>query len=446
VNPVVRTTLVLVALGAVASGCVLGGGGTGDGPEVPGRVSPAPLVQPLVGGTDSIDGAHRVPGTGVLAEAVVVDVPLTGLLDAPPAWVVGASTDEATWWVVVDGEGGVLGLRVPDDGSGWEVAPVEPSRLPAGAPPVLVTVNPLVLVSPPAGAAPLAPALPLLPSGTAVVLTDGRVRLGDGVDAPVLDLAAPPDARMAVDPVTGALAVPASATDRYPHGVLGDGVEPSAVVVIDAEGRTRTVVAADDEVFEGLGPAWVDLGGDGEAELAMVASRPDDGSRVVVVDADGRRIEGPPVGEARRWIHLVGAASLGPDRAVELVAVRTPHRSGTVEWYREADGRLEVVAALDGYRSHQIGSRNLDQALLTDGTGDRRADVIVPTADRRSLAVLARTDRAPGAEEVARLDLPGDLVSNVAAVGRIDRPLVLAAADAATLRIWLAAPGQRDAG
>lgn len=434
-----------MALGAVALlvSCSLGPDRDDAGLDLPDRVAPAPLAQPLVGGTDSIDGSHRVPGTGVLADATVVDVPLGGLLDAPAAWVVGASTDEASWWVVVDVDGGVAGVRVADDGSGWAPVPVEPTRLPAGAPPVVLTVDPLVLVRPPDDGAPLAPPVPLLPDGVAAVLGDGSVRLGAGTDAPVLDVAAPLDARIAVDPVTGSLAIPAAATDRYDHGVLGDAVEPSAVVVVDPQGAVRTVAVGDDEVLEGLGPAWVDLGTDGEPELAAVVSRDADGARLALFDADGDRVDGPPAG-AGRWIHLVGAAFLGPDRETELVAVRAPHVLGAVEWYRQLDDRLEVVASLEGYRSHLLGSRNLDQVVLTDATGDRRTDVVVPTDDQRSLAVLTRTDDPPGAAEVARVTLPGELVTNVAAVGRTDRPSVLAAADEATLRLWLTGPGDRD--
>lgn len=434
-----RALAVALALALVGLGCATSS--TGDDLALPSSVDPAPLPQPLVRGTDSSDGAHRVPATGVLDGARVLDVALA----SRPAWIVGAGTSGATWWVVVDESGAVRGLRVPDDDpAAFEDVPVVPDRLPPGAPPVVETVDPITLVAPPADGAPLAPPLRLLPSGTAAVLDDGAVRLGDGPDAPVLAVDAPPDARMAVDPVTGALAVPAGASDRYPHGALGDDVEATGVVVVDVDGAVRRIDVADDEVLEGLGPAWVDVEGDSTPELAAVVSSFGAGSRLVVFGLDGRRREGPPTGRSNRWIHLVGGTFAGSAGEIELVAVRTPHLTGTVEWYRAAADGLEVVAALDGYRSHVLGTRNLDLALLTDGTGDRTADVVIPTADLGALAVLTRVDEAPGAVEAVRLPLPGTLATNVAAAGRTNQPLVLAAATDTTLRLWLAGPGERD--
>ena len=324
---------------------------------------------------------------------------------------------------------------MPDaDPEAWEAVPVTPAVLPPGAPPVLETVNPLQLVVPPEDAAPLSPPVELLPSGRAAVVADGSVRLGDGPDAPVLDVDAPPDARLAVDPVTGSLAIPAGATEVGPRGVAGQGPAATSLVVVDVEGDVARVGLGADEVLERLGPAWVDLALDGAPELLVATGAGDRGSRVVALGIDGARWEGP-VGEE---LHVLGASFLGPDREVEIAAVRAPDGDGTLEWYRAVDGRLEVVARRSGYRTHVPGSANLDQAVLTDGTGDRRPDVVVPAADRQALAVLTRTAR--GAAEVLRLELPGPLATNVAAVGRADRPVVLGAASDDVLRLWLAAP------
>ena len=437
---VARALALAAALVVVVGACGASqdGGGRSD---LPSRVDPAPLPQPLVGGTGSVDGAHRVPGAGDLGAATVVDVPL----EAPPAWVVAGATEDATWWLVADVDGGLQGVRVPDaDPAAWVRVPVAPDALPPGAPPVLETVNPLRLVVPAADASPQSPPVELLPQGRAAVLADGSVRLGDGPGAPVLAVGAPPDARLAVDPVTGALAIPAGATDAYPHGAVGDELEASAVVVVGVDGAVTRLDLDDGEVLEGLGPAWVDLALDGEPELLLAASRAGTGTRVVALGTDGSRWEGPPTGRSNRWIHVLGASFLGPEREVEIAAVRTPHLGGVVEWYRPVDGRLEVVASLEGYRSHTFGSRNLDQVVLTDGTGDRRPDVIVPTLDQTALAVLTRTPR--GAAEVLRLELPGPLATNIAAVGRAERPVAVGAATASGLRLWLAAPAATAAG
>ena len=430
-----RLVVALVTAGALVAACSAGGSAGGIGESLPDAVAPAPLPQPLVGGPGSSDGAHRVPGTGALAGARTIDV----ALDAPPVWVVGAATEGATWWVVVDAVGNVRGLRVPDDDpDAHHEVPVQPDRLPPGAPPVVETVNPLALVVPPDDAAPLAPPLRLLPDGRAAVLEDGSLRLGDGPGAPVLDVDAPLDARMAVDPVTGALAVPAGA-----EAPAGGGAGATGLVVVGVDGSVEVVATPPGEVLEGLGPAWVDLEGDGRPELATVVRSAAAGSRVVTFGLDGsRRVAPGGVG----GIRLVGGTFLGPEGERELVAVRDGGGPPEVVWYRPGDGEgLEEVARLAGYRSDLEGTGDLDLAVLTDATGDGRADVVLPTADRRAIAVLARVAEPPGAVEAARLDLPGPLVTNVAAVGRLRRPLALGVGTADGLRLWFAAPGQRDA-
>lgn len=423
-------------LAVVLTACATGDGEGSASLDLPRSVSPAPLVQSLVAGPGTADGAHRVPATGVLDGARVLDVPLT----SPPRWIVGGGTEDASWWAVVDVEGGVRGVRVLDDRPDQhEEVPVQPSRLPPGAPPVLVTVAPMALEQPPSDAAPSAPPLPLLPEGTAAVLADGSVRLGDGTGAPVLEVDAPPDARMAVDPVTGALAIPAGA-GRARRGESGGH---SSVVIVDVEGVTDQVSLDRGETFGGLGPAWVDLERDGRPELATIVEHPDRRSAVTVLDLHAGRRQGPYVAPGE-GLHLVGASGLGADRQVELVAARSSSGAGSLEWYRPEGDRLDIVAAAEGYWAPAPGSDQLDRALLTDGTGDRRADVVVPTADMTALAVLTRTDAGSGVLEVVRLELPGALRSNLAAVGRVERPLVLAAATDDVLRLWLAGPGERD--
>jgi hypothetical protein len=115
--------------------------------------------------------------------------------------------------------------------------------------------------------------------------------------------------------------------------------------------------------------------------------------------------------------------------------VRTPHIGGIVEAYRLVEGRFELVASQPGYRSHQLGSSNLDMALLADLVGDGRLEIIVPRQDMSVIGVLART--ADGFEEIDALPLDGGLVTNVAATPDAEGGLVLAAGTAdGRLRIF----------
>ena len=75
------------------------------------------------------------------------------------------------------------------------------------------------------------------------------------------------------------------------------------------------------------------------------------------------------------------------------------------------------------YSTHRIGSRILDQGLIVDVTGDGRPEVLVPTQDQRRLVALSRT--ASGVSEVAAVDLPARLSSNLAGLTTADGGVVV---------------------
>jgi hypothetical protein len=102
----------------------------------------------------------------------------------------------------------------------------------------------------------------------------------------------------------------------------------------------------------------------------------------------------------------------GPDGEVEIIAVRTPHIGGSIEYYRLDGDNLRVIHSRPGYSTHRIGDRNLSTAVITDFTGDGIDDLLLPHQPQRSLGLVVRT--RDGSQEVARLDLPGVLTSNLA--------------------------------
>ena len=226
-------------------------------------------------------------------------------------------------------------------------------------------------------------------------------------------------------------------TDRYDHGVLGDGIEALAIEVRDQAGPVARVAVGTDEVVEGTSAMVVDLvTNDLGPELLVTVSDADDGARLRVYDLDGLVVaESEPIGQGYRWLHQLGAGSLAPDGELEIVAVRTPHIGGIVEAYRLVDDRLVLVATASGYSSHQLGSANLDMALLADADGDGRLDVVVPTQAMDEIALLVRT--TDGFEESDRLALDGRLLTNLAATQTGDGSLVLAVGtDDGKLRIF----------
>jgi hypothetical protein len=148
-----------------------------------------------------------------------------------------------------------------------------------------------------------------------------------------------------------------AATDIYPHGVLGDPLEGTAVELLDQETGVRSRIQIDPpSVIEGISPIRADLGGDGEAEVLVTISN----------------------GE------------------VEVIDVLTPHIGGVVEYSRLVDDHLVRLATAAEFMTHVLGTANLDMGIVADGDGDGHLDVIVSTQDRRSLTVLTR--RAQGVE------------------------------------------------
>jgi hypothetical protein len=98
---------------------------------------------------------------------------------------------------------------------------------------------------------------------------------------------------------------------------------------------------------------------------------------------------------------------------------------GIVEYLSWRGDDLVINAELPGYSSHQLGSRNLDQALVADFDSDGRFELLVPTQDYSNLAAISRIES--GAVEAWRVDLPAKLTTNLAVACHQGQTLVLAA-------------------
>jgi hypothetical protein len=220
-------------------------------------------------------------------------------------------------------------------------------------------------------------------------------------------------------------AVPVGPTQRYPHGVLGDDIEASALQIWTDYGANPRVELAEDEVIEGISAIAAVLGDGGPLGFLVTVSNAEDGARLRAYDEQGEVIaESDPIGRGFRWLHQIGVGPTGPDGEIEVIAVRTPHIGGVVEAYRLDGDRFERVAAIEGYSSHVIGSANLDMALLTDTDADGQLEIVVPTQAMTELAILERT--ADGFSELDRLPLDGSLATNIAAAVDRDGHLNLA--------------------
>jgi len=101
----------------------------------------------------------------------------------------------------------------------------------------------------------------------------------------------------------------------------------------------------------------------------------------------------------------LAAAPFGTSSEVEIVDVLTPHIGGIVEFYRLENGKLNVVAQAPGFRSHEIGSRNLDMAVAGDFDGDGRVELLVPNQTLDEIGGIRRT--SDGAEVAWTLPIDG---------------------------------------
>jgi hypothetical protein len=253
-----------------------------------------------------------------------------------------------------------------------------------------------------------------------------------------------PDARLVVN-AAGQVAFYAEATNqRYVHGIMGDDLEGSALVLVQvADERLQIVTRIDlpeDNVYEGLSPIWADVNGDGTDDLVTTVSNGRDGARNRVYLFDGETItgevDGPAIGQGNRWQHQLAWGPFGIEGEPLLVDVLTPHIGGIVRFHRFTGSELDVIATLGGHTSHVIGSRNLDMAVAGDFDGDGTPEIALPTQDRTQIDGIQLT--ANGPQVVWSLPVDGTISSNLSAIAANGRPLALAVGtEDGRIRVWL---------
>lgn len=376
------------------------------------------------------DGNRYVLGTGSIQPAEYVEQTVSGT----PAWLVGIADGPDVVLVMADTDGALTGFTIGADGvSGRELnlAVAAP-----GTPPSLVAGQGVLVILPPAASgSPDSNVLALESGGLAFVGSDGAVIISDEVGNRRIELNALLDGRLTLssDRRLGVLVHP---TDRYDHGVVGDRFEASGVAFVSLD--TQEIVSEltlESDVFEGMVGMFADLDGDQVDEYIMTASNAELGAWLVVLDDNGELLaESDPIGQGGRWRHQIAAAPFGPNGEIELVDVRTPHIGGVVEYFAMRNGQLDLVASIDGFSSHTIGSRNLDMAVAFDVDGDGQVELVVPNTPKDELAVLRRVGDT--VEVVMTLPLGGVLSTNLVAVEVADHVVLAAGTADGRLLIW----------
>jgi hypothetical protein len=381
------------------------------------------------------DGNRYVAGQAKIAPENLVELPGDGSTSERVGWIVGVADGDDVVLAVADDNGNLEGFRMSTGVVASETLNISVTS--PGTPPALVAGEGALVVMPPASSGALdTNALALESGGLAFVSADGALIISDGPGNRRLEVDALVDGRLTVSS-DRRMAVLVNPTDRYDHGVVGDRFEASGVVFVSLE--TQEVVSQmtyDEDVIEGMVGMFADLDSDGIDEFILTVSNAESGARLVVLDDQARVVaESDPIGQSGRWRHQIAAAPFGPNGEIELVDVRTPHIRGVVEYFSMQNGRLELVASLEGYSSHTIRSRNLDMAVAFDADGDGQAELVVPNQGKDELAVLKRV--GDGIEVIMTLPLDGVLSSNVMAVEAADGRVILVAATAnGRLLIW----------
>jgi hypothetical protein len=269
--------------------------------------------------------------------------------------------------------------------------------------------------------------------GAAIALQNGAIR---AIAWPPTDALPPlPEAPRAALPgsrmqTAGPLTVSLSEPRDDPQGALGEPRAAGAVILSERQAlsghqtsprpvpvKTDRVEAGPDAVFADREPRLADLDRDGTPEVLVVKSYRDKGSVLAVI---GRRegawaivAETPPT-EPKAWLNPAAVADFAGDGAIGVALVRAPDRDGLLQLWTWEKGRLVLRHEKAGYANHAFGSAALDLAAAVDLDGDGRPELVIPTLDRTSLAVLSLKGDI---RELRRIPLPARALTGVAALG-----------------------------
>jgi hypothetical protein len=342
--------------------------------------------------------------------------------------------------VVLD-DGRVQGFYV---GNGeYEQTSLFPNEFFPGRPPLLLSIdNSPELLNIPEYPQSLTTNPVIIPDSGAKIFIDpnGNLSIINKHDDPLvrLPINALPDARILHDGKNRILLLSDPAA-HYDHGVLGDGIEATSITLIETHPQAQvinTIKLLENKVIEGISPIWADLNGDKFREIIVTLSDSKEGAQIAVYDESGELIAlGPAIGRGYRWRHQLAVAPFGPRKEIELVGVLTPHIGGVVEFYRLINDELTIVAQIEGFTSHVIGSRNLDMAAAGDFDEDGVVELLVPNQALNTLGAIQRSLR--GADIDWTLPIEGRIVTNLAAVTLSDSHILVGVGrDDSILRIW----------
>ncbi len=158
-------------------------------------------------------------------------------------------------------------------------------------------------------------------------------------------------------------------TRAYDHGILGDQVEYSKLI-LRVDGRRVVIDVGEGFVFEDLAPRLADLDGDGQAEVITIRTDMNRGASLAIYSAKGLITQTPPIGQPYRWLAPVGVGDFDGNGSVEIAYVETPHLGKTLKIYGYFNRDLVLSASLPGLSNHRIGEDFFSGGVRNCGQGD----------------------------------------------------------------------------
>lgn len=209
----------------------------------------------------------------------------------------------------------------------------------------------------------------------------------------------------------------AGATTRYAHGVLGDRIEASQLVVETKNGNRLVVELPVERVFEDLEPRLVDLNDDKTDEILVVESDQRLGASLVVYDIIDNQLvrlsATPFLGQAYRWLNPVGVGDFDNDGKKDIALIATPHIGGLLRLYHVNGVHLTQFAEYSGVSTHYIGSTELGLGKVVSSVD--RDLLLVPNQSRRRLLLLQWTSM--GWHIIDQVELSFALSSSLLPIG-----------------------------
>ena len=181
-------------------------------------------------------------------------------------------------------------------------------------------------------------------------------------------------------------------TTRYTHGILGDAIEFTELVIETEDWANRVryrVILPEDHVFEDLDPRLWDITGDGRPEVVVIETDVARGGSLAIYDQSGKIAETPHIGRANRWLAPVAAADFDRDGRIEVAFVDRPHLAKVLRIFEWDGTGLVLDAEIGGLTNHRIGEDFISGGLRDCGAGPQ---MVMANADWSQVMVVSYSD------------------------------------------------------